>query len=178
MMATTGYELLVAAAASLTGKAIFNLDTEPSDAELSQFVNANQAALDRARLAIRQGCSVPLEYDAGYLPKYADKPSILRDVARSLAMESKAAERLGDFPRAVAIGLDIFVLANSARQGGLVVDCLVAIAIESIGIAGVRRILHLVAVLLRLQSRRLARQNERSSPHGVRLPRLLAAPRS
>ena len=64
MVSPTGYQLLVAAGASLTGIAIFATDTEPSDGDITDFLIANHGVLERGRHALQQECSVPLEYDA------------------------------------------------------------------------------------------------------------------
>ena len=101
MTAPDGYELLSAAGSSLTGTAILAADTEPSDGEIALFLSDNREALEQTRLALQQPCAVPLEYDAGWIQKQGDSFSPLRDLARSFALEMKAAERLGDFSRAV-----------------------------------------------------------------------------
>ena len=67
MAATAGYELLIAAASSLTGTKILDADTEPSDGDMAEFLTANMEALERARQALRRDCAVPLKYEAGFL---------------------------------------------------------------------------------------------------------------
>lgn len=136
----TGYEGLLAVGQSLTGVAILDAQTELSDGDLAQFLSVNQEALEQTRRLLQQSCSVPLEYDAGWLEKQGDNGTPLRNLARSFALELKAAVRLGDLPRAAGIGLDIFQLANASRRGGLVIDALVANAIEGIAIDGTRRV--------------------------------------
>ena len=142
MVSPTGYQLLVAAGASLTGIAIFAADTEPSDGDITDFLIANHGVLERGRHALQQKCAVPLEYDAGFSQKQGDNFAPLRNLARSFAVEMQAAERLGDFSRAVNIGLNIFDLANATRRGGLVVDSLFAVALEGIVIERTRCIRH------------------------------------
>lgn len=163
MAAMAGYELLVAAGSSLTGTEIFAADTEPSDGDSAEFLSANMEALERAREALRRDCVVPLEYDAGFFEKHSEDYSPLRDLARSFALELNAAARLGDLGRATDIGLNIFDLANAVRRGGMVVDSLVAVAIEGIAIdplRGYRRRLkpseatHLANELLRIDAER------------------------
>ena len=72
MVSPTGYQLLVAAGASLTGIAIFAADTEPSDGDITDFLIANHGVLERGRHALQQECAVPLEYDAGFSQKQGD----------------------------------------------------------------------------------------------------------
>lgn len=138
MATNTGYDLLLAAGSSLTGTAIFETDDEPSDADLAQFLSVNREALDRARHALEQECAVPLEYNVAFFQKQADTYSVLRDLARSFAMELKAAERHDNLSGAVTIGLTICHLANATRRGGLIVDMLVTIALESIALERLR----------------------------------------
>jgi len=140
MAAMAGYEALIAAGESLTDARILDAQTELSDEDLARFLTANKEVLDQTRRILQQPCSVPLEYDAGWLEKQGDNGTPLRNLARSLALELKAAERLGDLPRAAGIGLDILQLANASRRGGLIIDALVAMAIEGIAIDGTRRI--------------------------------------
>ena len=157
------YELLVAAGSSLMGTEIFAADTEPSDGNTVEFLSANMEALDRAREALRRNCVVPLEYDAGFFEKHSQDYSPLRDLARSFALELNATARLGDFGRATDIGLNIFDLANAVRRGGLVVDSLVAVAIEGIAMDRLRgyrlrlnpnEATHLANELLRIDAER------------------------
>jgi len=142
MAENVGYELLVAAGDALTGTAILDAEGEPSNIDIAQFLNANKRAMERARNALRLKCVVPVEYDGAFLERHCTALPLLRDLARSFAMELKTAERLGDLRHAVAIGLEVFELANATRRGGLVCDLLVGIAIEGIAIrrmVGIRR---------------------------------------
>lgn len=163
MAATPGYKLLIAAGSSLTGTEIFAADTEPSDGDTAQFLNANVEALERAREALRRDCAVPIKYEWGFFEKHCEDYSPLRDLARSFALELNAAVRLGDLARAIDIGLNIFDLANAARRGGLVIDSLMAVAIEGVAIDRVRgyrlrlkpnEATHLANELLRMEAER------------------------
>jgi len=138
MAETAGYGLLVAAGSSLTGTEIFAADKEPSDGDTAEFLSANVEALELAREALRRDCTVPLKYESGFFEKQCEGYSPLRDLARSFALELNATVRLGDLARAIDIGLNIFDLANAVRRGGLVVDSLVAVAIEGIAIDRIR----------------------------------------
>lgn len=140
MAADTGYELLLAAGKSLTDTAILDAEGEPSDADLAQFLSVNREAFDRARHALRQECVVPLEYDLDFLRKQADPHILLRNLTRSFALELTAAERRGDLSGAVTIGLTILDLANATRRGGLILNMMVALAIEGIALDRLRRI--------------------------------------
>ncbi len=142
MAATTGYDLLIAAASSLTGTKMLAADAEPSDGDTAVFLSANMETLELAREALRRDCAVPLKYEAKFFEMQCENYSPLRDLARSFALELNATVRLGDLACAVDIGLNIFDLANAVRRGGLVVDALVAIAIEGIAIDRVRGFRH------------------------------------
>lgn len=154
MAAMAGYAGLIAAGQSLTDTRILDAQTELSDENLAQFLTANKEVLEQTRRLLQQPCSVPLEYDAGWLEKQGDNLTPLRNLARSFALELKAAVRLGDLPRAAGIGLDIFQLANASRRDGLIIDALVANAIEGIAIDGTR---HVHRRLLAADAVRLAR---------------------
>jgi hypothetical protein len=92
MAATNGYDLLLEAASSLTSLAILDVEDEPSDADLAQFLSVNRGALDRARAALKQPCEVPLEYDWDFFHKQCDMYPSLRNLAHSFTMELKAAD--------------------------------------------------------------------------------------
>jgi hypothetical protein len=138
MPATNGYDLLLEAASSLTGLAILEVEDEPSDADLAQFLSVNRGALDRARAALKQPCEVPLEYTRDFFPKYIDAFPVLRTLARSFEMELKAAERRDDLSDAATIGLTILDLANAVRRGGLISGMLMALGAEHIGMRHLR----------------------------------------
>ncbi|NUQ61124.1 MAG: hypothetical protein HUU20_01465 [Pirellulales bacterium] len=162
-MANAGYELLAAAGAARTGTTIFELETEPSDGEIAEFLIANKEVLEGARHALQKRCAVSLEYHAAFFQEHCEGFPALRNLARSFALEIEAADRFGDLPGAVAVGLDVFALANATRRGGLIVDLFVALGIEGIAInrmRGIRRQLnphhatHLANELLRTEAER------------------------
>jgi hypothetical protein len=138
MTATSGYDLLVKAGASLIDTEVLNPDTESTDAAKTRFLSANRDALRQARLALQQDCAVPLEFDADFFARHCDDYDAMRNLARGFALELKAAVSQEDLARAVDVGLDIFDLANAMRRGGLVVDALVAGCIEGIAVERVR----------------------------------------
>lgn len=140
MTATDAYRELIAAAWSLTGTEILAGDAEPLDGETDQFLSVNREALERARQALWRRCQVPLRYEPEFFEKQCENYRPLRNLARSFAIELRAAVRTTDLTRAVDNGLDIFHLANAVRRGGLVTDVLVAISIEGIAIDQTRRI--------------------------------------
>ena len=142
MAAPSGYSQLVDLGKSLTGTDILPRIEMLGEAEIAGFLEANKDTLDSARRVLVVECSVPLEFDALYLNKLRRNVLALRDLALSFGLELTAAERNGALTQAVTIGLNIFALANAARRGGLVLDSLVAVALEDCGIERLRRLHH------------------------------------
>lgn len=130
MGASNGYTQLVAAGRSLTGTEILGDDIASNENQAAHFLEANQQALSAARRTLNGECCVPKRNDASFFEECCEDVSPIRDLARSFVLELAAAQRRHDMAQVVAIGLDLFGLANAVRRGGLVINALVAIAFE------------------------------------------------
>jgi hypothetical protein len=138
MTMTLGYERLIAAGSSLTGLEVFASETEPSNLETDEFLTANRESLEQARLALQLDCCLPLEYEESAFERRCQGYSPIRNLARSFGLELNALARHGCLKQAVDVGLVVFDLANAVRNGGLMTDLLVAIAIEGLAIERLR----------------------------------------
>lgn len=142
MTTENGYQDLVGAARSLVMVEAEDLceEVELADEQLESFLNANRTALDAARDALARPCRVPLEYSADFYDRHMDDIRGFRDLSRALALEVKHARRARDLNAAAIGGINILDLANAIRNGGLITDLLVSIAINGVGVNLLRQL--------------------------------------
>jgi hypothetical protein len=138
MSSATNYEQLVDVAASVKRSAVLSLIDEAPPADCEEFVRENSAALSATREAVARHCSVGVEYVPDFWVKHQEAYAPLRDLARGLAIEARACADRGQWERVVEAVLCLFDLANSIRREGLVVDALLAIAVEGLAIEAIR----------------------------------------
>jgi hypothetical protein len=131
-----GYDDLVAAGTMVVG--------EPPDVrtasvdQLRQFVDANQAVIDRILLGLSRECGVPIEHSQGHIGAAMERMNHVRAAGRVLAAEAKLAvqeERIADAAKSY---LNLVRLGNELARGGLVLDRQMGNAFERDGIAGLQ----------------------------------------
>jgi hypothetical protein len=126
---TTPYATLVNAFQSLQGaSAIFDRQDDDYLDNLPEFFDANRSHLDRARAALSQKPTVPLEYQADWTARSADFGPALRHLACIFGAELRLAAHRLDFARAAEIAINGLDLGNAIRRGGLVLDALFSMA--------------------------------------------------
>ncbi|MGE3820750.1 MAG: hypothetical protein AB7I30_15160 [Isosphaeraceae bacterium] len=130
-----GYDDLIAAGRMIveTPPAEGDFDRATDD-EIRDWVGAYPEALERARLGLGRATAVPLEPGVSLSPTYFENPGMLRRVARLLQAEATLADRSGDPSGAARAGLDLLRLGSAAGRGGLLIDRLTGIAIESLAL--------------------------------------------
>jgi hypothetical protein len=142
-----GYDDLVAAARMISGEMpttktgdYSTVDTEA----LRAFVDPNIKAIERARLGLSRECRVrlPVEYMA---PSWMEDGGKLRNLARLLSCETVLDERAGNLSKAAADALDIIRLGHDAGKGGVMLDYLVGLAIESVGMSALSRLVPMLS---------------------------------
>ncbi|MBS0264897.1 MAG: hypothetical protein JSS02_23380 [Planctomycetes bacterium] len=139
-MSVEGYARLVAAGQALTGTEMFENRESPTPERMAEFLEANRAALENARQALAAGCRVPVVYDSSYSTAQSDNLQALRNLVRTFACELLLAKQRGDHWRVVQIGLEIFQMGNAGRSGGLLIDMLSALAVESMSFPALRSV--------------------------------------
>lgn len=130
-----GYEELVRAAGLVNWNSCPSGDAEGSSAaQCAQFVQDNGPALAVFREALTMPSQAPVDYS------YMSAPALtniqrLRELCRAHTVRAKAAAAAGRPDEACQSLLDAVRMGNPMCQGGLVVDQLVADAIESVGVS-------------------------------------------
>src|ERR1019366_9321961 len=110
-----------------------------SQEELRAFVKKNAEALKLAREGLARECRVPLDYSATNETSIRNL-AIIKRLAHTLMAEGRLAEMENRPADAEEAYLDVIRLGVAISQGGLIIDSLVDIAIESIGTSGMQRL--------------------------------------
>jgi hypothetical protein len=132
-----GYHGLVEA-----GQLISQGNFEQMDqAELEAFVRSNSNALQMARHALRQECRVPLQFTQPWIEAHIKDLSPMKSLAQAFTAEGRLAEQQLNPTSAVRSHLDTLNLGVELARGGLMIDGLVALAIEAIGTKNLQAII-------------------------------------
>ena len=107
--------------------------------ELRAFVKLNADALKLAREGLARECRVPLDYSATNETSIRNL-AIIKRLAHTLMAEGRLAEMENRPAGAEEAYLAVIRLGCAVSQGGLIIDSLVDIAIESIGTSGMQRL--------------------------------------
>jgi hypothetical protein len=132
-----GYDDLVKAGQMLTDDASdYNAIHEE---ELRAFVTTNAEALKLARTGLGRECRVPLAFSTTNEVYVHHLPGIKR-LAYTLAAEGRLAEMENRPADAAEAYLAVIRLGCAISRGGLIIDSLVSIAIDTIGTARLERL--------------------------------------
>ena len=119
---------------------------------LRPVVQRNQAALELVRTGLNRQSRVPLQFNLNYLTTHMTEIGGLKNLARLLVAEGVTAQADEKFDEAAQKYLDVIRLAQATAQGGLIIDQLVAQAIQALGAGHLR---HLIEHLKSSEARRL-----------------------
>lgn len=165
-----GYEDLLAAGGKVKGSA--GNYARMSQEELGAFVAANQEALRLGRIGLGRECAVPWPGpDPAAISSRVQSLVKLRELGQLFCAEARLAELEGGTNRAVACGLDIFRLGLACGRGGLLVDSMVGVAIQRLGLLEIERN---VGSLGAAECRRLAASLEKAEADGESMKAILA----
>ena len=114
-----------------------NFQTAAVD-ELKAYVSANQQSLNEARNYIAKPSRVPLIYDKNLEIALQREPK-LRQLARLIFAEGELALQEKRFDDAARAYLDLNQFGPAIGRGGIWLDVLVGVAIETMGQTGLRR---------------------------------------
>lgn len=127
-----GYEdLRLAAAAAYRGTIDVN---QASTDELRLYVERNREALRLVRVGLGRACQVPVEYSQAYISSHLNELAGLKVLVHTLKAEGALAERENRPSDAVQSYLDAMRLGQQAVRGGLLIDQLVGLACQAIGL--------------------------------------------
>lgn len=126
-----GYDDLVKAG-NMVSNDFDNYDELPPT-RLGELIGINAKALQAARTGLQEKCQVPLDYSA-VSSAHLDQLTALKRLALAFAADGRLAEMEKRPADAVQSDLDMIRLANASAHGGVIIDQLVGIAIEAIGV--------------------------------------------
>lgn len=133
-----GYDDLVKAGQMVSSNS-WNYEKMTTD-QLRETVSANAAALALARTGLNQECRVPVEFSVPYINLHLAELAGLKRLAQAFVAEGRLAEGKGSFGEAAATYLDLLRLGDNATRGGILIDALVGVAIDNMGVASLQKI--------------------------------------
>lgn len=110
------------------------------EAQLRETVSANAEALSLVRAGLSNECRVPIQFSLAYSGRHLSELVGLRRLAQAFMAEGKFAEKQGRFSDAAGFYLDLIRLGNDSARGGVLIDAMVGLAIENMGLAGLQKI--------------------------------------
>ena len=133
-----GYDSFVQAAGLRAS--IRDLPENPTRIELASYVALNGEALKLVRLGLRQECRVPLEYTTNDISRSLPLQSGFKALTTILANEGLLAEMRGDTNDASRIYVEITRFGAESSRDSLVVDHLLGLEFEDVGLSRLQRI--------------------------------------
>jgi hypothetical protein len=127
-----GYNDFLKAAAVLTGD-VGNASTLAHD-DLRALVSTNAESLRLLRLGLTRGCSAPTDSAMRNVPGMMSDLASFKSLARLLEEEGRLAEMENRYGDAAHSYLDTIRLGNAISRGGFIINRLVGIACEAIGL--------------------------------------------
>lgn len=128
-----GYDDLAAAGKLLSRTSSTEDPATLSIEQLRELNATNAEALKRARLGLSRECAVPMTYSATSTVHIANLSS-MKGIARAFVAEGRLEELEHHDDEAARSYLDVIHLSQSSARGGMLIDQLVSIAIEAIGV--------------------------------------------
>jgi len=108
--------------------------------ELRRLVAKNSDALQAARTSLQEDCAVPIQFSESYMSRRIPELAGFKRLAQAFVAEGRLAEmenRPGDAAKSY---LDTIRLGNKSDRGGILIDQLVSIAIEAMGVAHLQKL--------------------------------------
>jgi hypothetical protein len=133
-----GYDDLVKAGKTIKGD-VWDYDKANLE-KLRGIVLTNAGALSLARSALSNQCGVTLQFSQAYLTNHLPELIGFRSLAQAFATEGKLAEMDIRFNDAAKSYLDAIHLGVAAGRGGTLIDEMLGIAIESLGLEQLQKI--------------------------------------
>jgi hypothetical protein len=127
-----GYDDLVKAGEMVSTNS-WNYDSANLE-QLRETTAANTEALALARAGLSNECRVPVQFSRAYLTHHISDLVGLRKLVQAFVTEGKLAGKENRHSDAAKSYLDAIHLGNEAGRGGTVIDEMVGIAFESVGL--------------------------------------------
>ena len=134
----------------------------PTLDQLRASVEENSKALDLVRTGLTKQCHVPIRYDQSYITNLLPQLGEFKQMALAFVAEGKLAEKENRSSDAIQSYLDCVKFGAESMRGGLLIEKLVGVACESIGMRELRRLFaglsaedtkNLLAALTEIQSK-------------------------
>jgi hypothetical protein len=125
------------------GKMIKDIVSDYDNASLEKLhgiVLTNAEALSLARSALSNQCRVTLQFSRAYVTNHLPELIGFRSLAYAFVCEGKFAERENRFGDAAKSCLDAVDFGNETGRGGVLMDEMIGIAIESVGVGQLQTI--------------------------------------
>lgn len=139
-----GYADLVKAGQMLVGN-LPDCDWSHPDAEcldgFRRFLQANDEALELTRVGLSRESRVPIVFTSSYFSQHLPELALIKRLAQTLDVEGKVAEEEGRIDDAIQSYLNTARL-HEKIQGGVMIDALVGVAIETMGVGSLRKLAH------------------------------------
>ena len=113
-----------------------------SQEELRALLTKNAEALQLVRAGLGKECRVPTEFSTNYLDRHMVELSAIKNVGRLLSMAGRLAELENRPADAAERYLDAIRLGQDSARGGLLIDSLVGLALESMGLTPLEQLSH------------------------------------
>jgi hypothetical protein len=110
-----------------------------SEEDLRALVMKNSEALKLVRTGLTHVCHVPLDFSAPN-PTYYTNLAVLKRLAQSVTAEGRLAELENRPADAAEAYLTVIRLGHAISHGGLIIDSLVSIAVEAMGVVNMERL--------------------------------------
>lgn len=137
-----GYDGLLQAAGNLS-LPFRSFQGEPRSVplnELDAVIPPNEDMLLKARKALQTEIAVPVELNLQHSQKHLPEIAQLKYLARAFVYTGIWHERHKRFDEAVRCYLDVIKLGNEIARGGLIIDLLVGLACQQMGITELNRL--------------------------------------
>jgi len=108
--------------------------------ELRRLMAKNSGALQAARTSLQEDCTVPIQFSESYMSRRIPELAGFKRLAQAFVAEGRLAEmenRPGDAAKSY---LDTIRLGNKSDRVGILIDQLVSIAIEAMGVAHLQKL--------------------------------------
>lgn len=162
-----GYEMLLAIAHDLSvpQAELAELGSEA----VRQLARTNAAALGRLPAAFQAESAVPLQPGRVWMDAHAEELKRIKRLAVAIGLQSRAATLDGNTNQAAHGWVDTIQLGQAIGRGGLLVDGITALTIETIGAASLRaQLAHLDAAFCRSTAQELERaEARRAAPEEI-----------
>jgi hypothetical protein len=162
-----GYETMLAVAREVRVPHGDLADLDPD--AIHQLAESNKLGVARLHEALRSDTGVPLRAERGWVDKHAEDVKILKRLVVVLGTQSKAEILNGGTNSSAECFLDAILLGQALARGGLLLDGINAITIETVGTATLRsQVPHLDAAFCRSASQELERfEARREQPERI-----------